>query len=282
MTSRLHHRKNTHHDIDHNHKPNVLVWILTAFVLGVMAAAINMTSNYVWFWSCAALLIMLFVWMMAHRSLYAHQIIWGGLSVCVVFSLGLAEAKYAMSHVLRDRLQTPQTVNAVVRVIGMSDGVDENWRQVVERVHDIDGLPKRWLLYPKFAVNVEQRRPIANLRAGELWQVTVKLSPPHGLASPAAFDQEQWLLTERIGATGSLESAVLVDANAGGLRGLLDHVDRYRNELRDHLAQLDSPARAVLLGLMTGDRALIDPDVRQLYQQAGISHLMAISGPHVV
>lgn len=191
----------------------------------------------------------------------------------------MGQTKTAMKDALADRLQTPQTITTVVRVIGMSDAVDENWRQVVERVDDIEGLPKRWLLYPKFAVNAEQKRPMANLRAGELWQVTVKLSPPHGIASPAAFDQEQWLLTEHIGATGSLESAVLVNGDAGSF---WDTVDRFRNDLRDHIAMLDSPARAVLLGLLTGDRALIDPDVRQLYQQAGISHLMAISGPHVV
>ncbi|GAC1369361.1 MAG: DNA internalization-related competence protein ComEC/Rec2 [Aquirhabdus sp.] len=199
--------------------------------------------------------------------------------MCIAFAFGVGKTKIAMTVALADRLQAAQTVNAVVRVIGISDGVDENWRQVVERVDDIDGLPKRWLLYPKFVVNAEQKRPIANLRAGEVWQVTVKLMPPHGIASPAAFDQEQWLLTQHIGATGSLESAVLVNDAAGSF---LDHVDRLRNDLRDHFARLDSPARAVLLGLLTGDRALIDPDVRQLYQQAGISHLMAISGPHVV
>jgi len=282
LTSRFHHRKNTHHGDHSKAKPNVLAWILATFILGVMAAAVNMTSNYVWVWSCVALLTMFVVWVMSRRSQYRRQILYCGWGACLAFAVGLAEAKYATTNALRDRLQTPQTVNVVVRVIGMSDGVDENWRQVVERVDEVAGLPKRWLLYPKFAVNAEQRRPIANLHAGELWQVNVKLSPPHGIASPAAFDQALWLLTEHIGATGSLESAVLVNADAGGWRGLLDHVDRFRNDLRDHIAGLDSPARAVLLGLLTGDRALIDPDVRQLYQQAGISHLMAISGPHVV
>lgn len=280
MTSHFHRRKNTTHG--YYPKPKVLAWILAAFILGVMTAAVNMTRNYVWVWSCAALLTILVTWVISRHSQYKRQIMYGGLGVCMAFALGLAEAGCAMTHALADRLQTPKTVNAVVRVIGISDGVDENWRQVVERVDEIEGLPKRWLLYPKFTVNAEQRRPIANLRAGEIWQVTVKLLPPHGIASPAAFDQEQWLLTEHIGATGSLESAMLMSPKAEGWRSVLDHVDHFRNDLRDHLARLDSPARAVLLGLLTGDRALIDPDLRQLYQQAGMSHLMAISGPHVV
>jgi competence protein ComEC len=278
LNSHFHDQKN----IPHEYKPNVLAWILAVFILGVMVAAVNISSNYVWVWSCAALLSLFAVAVRIRHPSSARQIMCFGMVVCASFALGFSETKSAMTHALQDRLQTPQTVNAVVRVIGISDGVDENWRQVVEPVNEMKGLPHRWLLYPKFAVNAEQRRPLANIRAGELWQVTVKLSPPHGIASPAAFDQAQWLLTEHIGATGSLESAVLVNAKAGGLRGVLDQVDRFRNQVRDHLAQLDSPARAVLLGLLTGDRALIDPDVRQLYQQAGISHLMAISGPHVV
>lgn len=278
MTSRFQRPKNLTHD----HQPIILAWILAAFILGVMTVAVNMTLNYVWVWSCVAVLVTLSTWMISRHARYAHRIMCCGLAICVGFAVGLAEAKNAMTNALRDRLHAPQTVTAIVRVIGLSDGVDENWRQVVERVDTQDGLPKRWLLYPKFAVNAEQRRPVANLRVGEIWQVTAKLLPPHGIASPAAFDQEQWLQTEHIGATGSLESAVLLNPNAGGWRGILDCVDRFRQDLRDHLAQLDSPARAVLLGLLTGDRVLIDPDVRQLYQQAGISHLMAISGPHVV
>lgn len=278
MASRFHHQKNAHH----NHKPNALAWILAAFVLGVMTAAVNIPRNYVWVWSCVALLTMFLFWLRSRHWQYQFELLCCGVGLCVAFIFGVVETNSVMTNALADRLHAPQTVSAVVRVIGISDGVDENWRQVVECVDTRDGLPKRWLLYPKFAVNAEQRRPVARLRAGEIWQVTVKLSPPHGIASPAAFDQEQWLLTEHIGATGSLESATLMGTDAGGFRSVLDHVDRFRNDLRDHLSQLDSPARAVLLGLLTGDRALIDPDARQLYQQAGISHLMAISGPHVV
>lgn len=41
-------------------------------------------------------------------------------------------------------------------------------------------------------------------------------------------------------------------------------------------------AWAVTLSLLTGDRALIDTPTKALYQYAGISHLLAISGAHVL
>lgn len=262
-------------------KPDVLIWLLVAFVCGIMATTLQFTNKFVWIWGCLVTLMLVALWVL-QRSRYRRDLIFVGIAACIAFLLGFSYAKSAMGAALQDRLQAPQTVNAIVRVIGISDGVDENWRQVVESVDVIQGVPKRWLLYPKFSVNADHRQPVANLRAGELWQVSVKLSPPHGLASPAAFDQEQWLMTQHIGATGTLESAVLVQSDAGGFRSIQDDIDQFRNRLRDHLAGLDSPARGVLLGLLTGDSVLIDPDLRQLYQQAGISHLMAISGPHVV
>ncbi|WP_410210985.1 DNA internalization-related competence protein ComEC/Rec2 [Aquirhabdus sp.] len=257
---------------------NLFTFILVAFVMGVMTAIVYPTASSVWIWS-GLLAVPTIFWTRYHRK---RSLLFCALSMLATFGFGLGYAQLTLQTALDDRLKTPQTVETVVRVMGISDGVDENWRQVVEVVDPQPNIPKRWLLYPKFSISNEQRRPIANLQAGELWRVRVKLTPPHGIASPAAFDQEQWLLTEHIGATGSLESATLINSEAGGIRLPLDRIDRLREHLHDHLSMLDSPARAVLLALLTGDRALIDPDLRQLYQQTGISHLMAISGPHVV
>lgn len=41
-------------------------------------------------------------------------------------------------------------------------------------------------------------------------------------------------------------------------------------------------SHAILLGLLTGDKSLMDSDLKNRYQLTGISHLLAISGPHVL
>lgn len=43
-----------------------------------------------------------------------------------------------------------------------------------------------------------------------------------------------------------------------------------------------SQATAILLSLLTGDSGLVSSDSKRLYQVTGISHLLAISGPHVM
>lgn len=66
-------------------------------------------------------------------------------------------------------------------------------------------------------------------------------------------------------------------------------IDKGRWQLRQHFYQgwtqysaADQQARAVTLSLLTGDRSLISSDTKALYQLAGISHLLAISGTHVL
>ncbi len=54
---------------------------------------------------------------------------------------------------------------------------------------------------------------------------------------------------------------------------------------KQHWEQLPAnqqQAQAVVLSLLTGDRALINQHSKNLYQLAGISHLLAISGTHVL
>ncbi|MDG1688643.1 MAG: DUF4131 domain-containing protein [Gammaproteobacteria bacterium] len=41
-----------------------------------------------------------------------------------------------------------------------------------------------------------------HLRAGQRWQLTVKLKPLHGMINPGVFEYESWLFLQGIGATG--------------------------------------------------------------------------------
>lgn len=79
-----------------------------------------------------------------------------------------------------------------------------------------------------------------------------------------------------------------LDSGVGKL-AVSNALQRLRWDLRQHFMrgwkQQTKPqqqARAVTLSLLTGDRALIDRDTKNTYQLAGISHLLAISGSHVL
>ncbi len=212
--------------------------------------------------------------------------------------LGIVYANWHLNHALQARLTQPIETTALVKVVGISDGIGEQWRQVVEVVsanhlQKTNSIkePARWLLYAKNDWKNQKKATPPDMQAGQIWQVTVKLKPAHSNASFGAFDVEKWLLQEHIVAVGTLQHARLFSsvertqqgiASSSILSGFLDGLNHERVRIRQHFMQFDSPAKGVLLGLLTGDRSLIDDQTTLRYQQMGISHLLAISGPHVL
>ena len=62
-------------------------------------------------------------------------------------------------------------------------------------------------------------------------------------------------------------------------------VNQHRMNLRELMlgVQTTKPeASGLSLSLLTGDRGVLNPKITELYQHFGISHLLAISGPHVL
>ena len=45
------------------------------------------------------------------------------------------------------------------------------------------------------------------VRAGERWQLRLRLKPPHGFMNPAGFDYEAWLYQQGIHATGYVRNS---------------------------------------------------------------------------
>ncbi len=124
--------------------------------------------------------------------------------------------------------------------------------------------------------------PGEELRAGQRWQLGVRLRQPHGSLNPHGFDLELWLFEQGIRAGGS------VRANAGAVnRKLADDVafpvERARQRLRDGITRqvADPTAAGVLAALAIGDQAAIERDDWDLFRITGVAHLMSISGLHV-
>lgn len=135
------------------------------------------------------------------------------------------------------------------------------------------------------------------LPAQQVW-MTLALKPiesntlatQHRVAA-SGFDSRRWLWTRHIAATANIIN--IIPANPAALSAkaplLAPGNKTFRWRLRQHFLELSSElsesqrqARAVTLSLLTGDRALITQDTKALYQMAGISHLLAISGTHVL
>ena len=122
-----------------------------------------------------------------------------------------------------------------------------------------------------------------DLRAGQRWQVPVRLRRPHGAMNPHGFDGELWLFEQQIGATGTVRNTV-----AGPRPALLEDtnrrpIERARQALRDAavLRVADARLGGVLAALTVGDQAAIARADWDLFRDSGVAHLMSISGLHI-
>ncbi|HET6724431.1 MAG TPA: DNA internalization-related competence protein ComEC/Rec2 [Gammaproteobacteria bacterium] len=116
-------------------------------------------------------------------------------------------------------------------------------------------------------------------RAGETWRFRVRLKRPNGFQDPGSFDYEGWLFRNDIDATGYVRhdhAERLADSP-----GLLLRVrTEFANVIDD--AVPGSPYAGVLKGVTIGDGHDIPGSQWDLFRRTGITHLVVISGSHIV
>jgi competence protein ComEC len=127
-----------------------------------------------------------------------------------------------------------------------------------------------------------QRQP-QTLRAGERWQMTVRLKAPHGNSNPFGFDYELWLWEQGIQATGYVRAGPR-DAPPGKLSSSWQHpIEQARQTVREAIFQRieNRQFAGVIAALVVGDQAAIERVDWEVFRATGVAHLMSISGLHV-
>ncbi|MGO4311819.1 DNA internalization-related competence protein ComEC/Rec2 [Pseudomonas sp. KB_15] len=110
------------------------------------------------------------------------------------------------------------------------------------------------------------------VNSGERWRLAVKLKRPVGLLNPQAFDYQAWLLTQHIGATGTVKDGERL-APAQWV---------WRDAIRQRLLAVDAQGRSgALTALVLGDGAGLSREDWQVLQDTGTVHLLVISGQHI-
>ena len=148
-------------------------------------------------------------------------------------------------------------------------------------------IPENLLLHWRNTSEASGGENTRRLFPGQKWRLDVRLKRPHGHANPGGFDYEYQLFARKIRATGH----VVNDRKAATRNILIDPfvwspmhvVDALRFHIRARIAAaLPEHAYAgVIIALVIGDQNAISRSDWQLFNQTGISHLVAISGLHI-
>lgn len=95
-----------------------------------------------------------------------------------------------------------------------------------------------------------------------------------------AIEQLRWQLRQKI--LANLHRALLKQSTSIVNAKNTDIAQPVLQTSGQSAIQAAIQSHAILLGLLTGDKSLMDSDLKNRYQVTGISHLLAISGPHVL
>jgi competence protein ComEC len=254
----------------------VTAWLLLAFACGVCALQ-TCARLPPWPLALTAVAAMLLVAAMRMSR---------GAAVIAAVSLGFAYAALRADLRLADALAR-EWEGEDIRVVGVVDGLPAQsdsgvrFALAVEsvatpRAHVPSRISLAW-----FATRDDEEE-VPEVRAGERWQLTVRLRRPHGNVNPGGFDLEAWLLQQNLRATGYVlpRGSARIDAFAGRFR---DHVQRARESVRSRIVRaLDGERYAgVIVALAIGDQRAIAEPQWVVFNRTGITHLVSISGLHV-
>ena len=212
------------------------------------------------------------------------------LVVPLCFAIGFGWACWLAEQRLADELARDWEgrdveVIGVVAALPQEFGRGERFEFVVERTLTAEArIPSRIMLSWYQGRGNSEEAQYQKVRAGERWQMTVRLKRPHGNANPHAFDYEAWLLERSIRATGYVRQAPAHRLDEMVWQPLY-FIERLREQVRDRfeamLPAAQHPYAGVLLALAIGDQKAIQGDLWPVFNRAGITHLVSISGLHV-
>jgi competence protein ComEC len=118
---------------------------------------------------------------------------------------------------------------------------------------------------------------------GDYIKAKTRLRQPHNFNNPGGVDYEKYLLAQDIRALGSIRqpSNIVVLRKKRGAY-LKTKLEEYRSYLRTSILETSTvPEGSILQALILGEKRGIPDDIREKFNRAGISHILAISGLHI-
>ena len=168
----------------------------------------------------------------------------------------------------------------IVTVVGHVEQVDlrREGARIVLRIDTAEGLAPEATPY---RVRVTTKRD-PGFEAGAYISTKARLLPPSRASLPGGYDFARDAFFARIGAVGSLLGKAEIKpppVPPGLIQSLHMSIDRMRNVLaRRVAASVEGDAGAIAVAMVTGKRDFLTEEARELVREAGIFHIITISG----
>lgn len=203
------------------------------------------------------------------------------LGMITVAAAGGAAAKlrteYVRAPVLEKRVGPVQVTGTVVLVEPMA----KRGQRLTLNVTAIEGLAAERL---PARVRIRAMTPLASLKPGDGVRLRATLAPPSGPALPAGYDFARTAWYQGLGGVGfslGLPERLAEPPAASFQASAL--IARVRQAIGARIvAALPTEAGAIANALITGERGGISEATNDAFRDAGLYHILSISGLHMV
>ncbi len=213
--------------------------------------------------SVAALVPAILLFAKGRRWRMAGSLLFGIAWACVV-------GQWVMQHRVA---AVPAKIDAWVegRVSGLPQREDDSTRFDFQVERGSPGVPVGQ------AIRLGWYQHPPDVQPGSRWRLPVRLKRPRGVLNAGGFDFEQNALAQRLAATGYVRDEFRARRLATG-----SGIDAWRDRLSRRIGQALTPERARFVqALAIGDTRGLSDDDWEVLRATGLTHQIAISGPHV-
>ena len=200
------------------------------------------------------------------------------LRICLFLGIGFISITAARTREQiifdgTDQTQQSVTINALATTSSESDAVLNTWRTLITidstsspGTAGLKGITVRCYSNIKLPGNTRIR-------------IVANYTPPRRPSNPYAFDEIAFSRSNGIYGTLSCDSVTVIATRPSLLSRRYDYVRGIENATLSRVTNRD--LRALLQASFSGERTMMSPDLSRLFRDAGIFHLIAISGFNV-
>ena len=250
-----------------------ILWIPVAMGIGIGIYFSLLAEPEYWLGG-AYLLSSLFIGYIGYHLKYVPLVMIG--IICGFVALGFSVSQFRTLRVAAPVLEKelgPVMVQGIVQDI---DRLPKAFRITLLN-SEIERLPEDNTPY-KIRIKMSNKNPIPEL--GDKVQILSVLKPPSPPVSPGAFDFQRYSYFMRLGAMGYAVGTLKV-LEQGDSKSLSMEAVRQSMGKRVFDSMQDDQLAAIGTALLTGERHRITEENWEKIRNAGIAHLLAISGLHI-
>ena len=228
----------------------------------------------------------LVVWPRADGADDTRSFVRGAIVACaLIFAAGIAVIWVRSETVGAEPIDRPMIEQVEGYILEREDRPSEDRIRLTLAVRDaVNGESRKIRVnvpleeVDRVSAEINQGAAGSVLREGTVVRMRARLMPPASPMLPGSYDFARAAWFKGLAATGGLLGPIEVVEPSRGVQPLA----RWRRDLSEHVqSQLEGPPGAIAAAFASGDRGAISASDAEAMRDAGLTHLLAISGLHV-